>query len=102
MAAVSEVEWLLQGIFSVQRDGNSIQLLNLSFLSRRRSAETQCWVRTYTSVCPHSWCACAVDLVMYVAAPYCARQQTRSCVRFQQERLNSKKSDYKVYARKVV
>ena len=61
-----------------------------ALLSRRRSAETfgaetQCWVRIRTSVCPHSWCACATDLLtsnVHVAAPYCARQlktQTRSC-----------------------
>ena len=24
-------------------------------------AETQCWVHNYTSVCPHSWSACAMD-----------------------------------------
>ena len=59
------------------------------FLSRCRSAETQCWVRIRLSVCPHSWSACATDLLtsnVHVAAPYCARQ-LKTQTRFQQERL---------------
>ena len=40
---------------------------------------------TYTSVCPHSWSACATDLLtstVHVAAPYCARQHKQDHVRF--------------------
>ena len=58
---------------------------SLMFLSRCRSAETQCWVRIRLPVRPHSLSACATDLLTsnaHVAAPYCARRlktQTRSC-----------------------